>query len=413
MPYIELVDRVYNGPGYIDLHKPDGRIWEARFDLMPLSNGSNSTLLRSYLAACGLTLTRASSATVQTSASTLVTSGIAVDDPRFGSNGTASGLVIEEGRTNSAKDCQDRSTVSWNAGTGTPTYNYATGPDGLVLSDRDVCASAAFGRYQTVAVAASTVYAVSQWARRGVIGVAGSNGLSLSDATNTGSLESALADAWGRVSTQFTTAAAATALTYAPVEGRAVYGLTAQARDTVTDLVQVEAGRFPTEAIITAGATATRSPERLALASSSSVVIGGRLCLEICVTAKMASTDYTGTQAYLWSIDGNNQCYVDKATGKLFVLCNGASFSTPTNPTWNAGDSVCFWVEAGGGALQTVVKYRVNGGATVTLGTSGSPQAKLSTGPLELANYITGRQFSGWFQYFRAWAPGRRPAWAA
>ena len=55
MPYVELSNRLYVGPNYIDLGAPDGRIWEARFDLMPLSDGSNSTLLRSYLAACGLT----------------------------------------------------------------------------------------------------------------------------------------------------------------------------------------------------------------------------------------------------------------------------------------------------------------------------------------------------------------------
>ena len=414
MPYVELSNRLYVGPNYIDLGAPDGRIWEARFDLMPLSDGSNSTLLRSYLSACGLTLTRASTATVQTSASTVVPSGIGVDDPRVGDAGYGRGLVVEESRTNLVQKARDLSVgTGWNVGTATPSLDFAAGPDGSAVADRFVCASGQYSTYWGGTLAAGTVTA-SQWVRAtsGTI----NTGWELVGATGSASEDVSVSTTWQRRVLSAVVTAGAGA--YVPVSGRTNVGLTATARDSIVDLHQIEAGKFATEAIITTGAAATRSADRLAV-SSSRLIRSGRIGLAVRATLKGSiggSNDYSA-DPYLWRYDASNYATINRTTGAVTVVIAGGSYTTASGFTAAANDVVDYWVEAGGGGLQTVVKARKstdNGatwGAVTTLGTGAAQGTHPSATSMDLMSDAGSAQLSAWIQSVQGFVPGRRPAW--
>lgn len=417
MPYIELANRVYNGPGYIDLGAPDGRIWEARFDLMPLSDGSNSSLLRSYLAACGLTLARASSATVQTSASTVVVSGIGVDDPRIGDAGLR-GLVMEEGRTNS---CDLSSPWTWGA-TGT-SKSQVTGPDGVAASatrieDTD---GAAYGYVaRSVAYTASTQYIASCWINAEQSTPAGEN---LSFNTNDGAVLNPISRAsvlgtWARKSnaTYVSGAGPSSNLSIVPVYST-VAGLGAASFYGF----QRENGKFVTELIPTTGASAARQPDRLVV-TASNIVRSGRIGLAFRVKLKgsIGGADNYAADPVLWKYSGSNYALVYAATGIMQIVIAGSSYTTSSGFTAAVGDVVDYWVEAGGGSLQTIVKARKstdNGatwGAVTTLGTTSAQGTVPSSTPIDLfGTEISTRTLSCWAQFVRAYAPGRRPAWAA
>lgn len=413
MAYVDLANRVYNGPGYMDLGAPSGVVWDARLDLLPLSTSANASTLRAALAAMGLTLTRASAATVQTSASEVVTSGIGVDDPRVGRYG----LVIEEARTNYNPYARSLATADgWTAGTVTYSADALVSPDGTTSADREEIAAAAFGRYRTILTATSTTTA-SMWRRSGT-STPKSHAWYIADGANVAvNQNDALSTAWERSVLTLATPGGGVA----PIntcDGRLLgppYNLTQGARDVAIDLVQVEVGKFATEAILTTGAAATRAGDKLAIDTSARLVRSGRIGIETRFVPKFANTDITGSWAYRWSMDGNNQAYLQKSDNKIRVWSNGVSFTTTSGPSWSAGDTVDMWIEAGGGSLVTRVVYRVNGGAATVLGTSGAPQASLvsGTGVSFLSEVTATSQSSSWVQRIRAYAPGRRPSWAA
>lgn len=379
-------------------------IWEAALDVLPLSTSANAADLRAALAAMGLTLTRASSATVQTSASEVVTTGIGVDDPRVGRYG----LVIEEARTNLFPSARSVAGIAVGSND-TISANYAAGPDGVASADRHQILSAGYSNYFVPGSLAARTFSV--WIRHATASGPSCIAIEGSSALNSTADVRTVDTTWQRVSLY-----RASGQYYLLNDGRTNYpGTTAGARDVVIDIVQVEAGAFATEAILTTGAAATRAGERLAIDTSARLVRSGRIGIEIRFVPKFANTDITGSWAYLWSLDGNNQAYLQKSDNKIRVWSNGASFTTTLGPSWSAGDTVDMWIEAGGGSLVTRVVYRVNGGAATVLGTSGAPQASLvsGTGASFLSEVNTTSQSSSWVQRIRAYAPGRRPQWAA
>ena len=395
------------------LHRVDGVIWDAALSALPLSTTTNAAELRGRLAALGLTLTRASAATVQTSASTVVTSGIGVDDPRVGDGGYGRGLVLEESRQNITPNARSASGFALGTGT-TPTTDYAAGPDGTVAADRYQVNSGGFSSYYVAASAARTF---SVWVRHAT--GTGTSCIAIEGSSYPASLADTrtVDTTWQRVSIYKTGG-----LYYVLQDGRNVYpGTSAGARDVVIDLVQIEAGAFATELILTTGAAATRQPDRVLLDSAARIVRGGRVTLNARMALKGSiggSNDYAA-DPYLWRYDGSNYASINRTTGAITIVIAGASYTTASGLTAARGDVVDYWIEAGGGSLQTVVKARkstdggVTFGAVTTLGTTSPQGTHPSATSMDLlSNAGTAGHLSCWLQRFRAYSPGRRIQWA-
>lgn len=363
-------------------------------DFTALSLGALSAL------PSGLSLSRASSATVQTSASTVVTAGIGVDVARVGDDGSGAGLVLEEARTNlQTASRAEVGGAGWNVASGTVTANFAAGPDGSNVATRSQVTAGKYSQYWDSS-ARTGAHCCSVWARgtsapqtlHGDIGL-----------PNSFTLAGAATTSWARFTNVLVLAAQQMQL--------ACVNNPTATLDCLSDLWQCEAGAFPTEAIVTTGATATRAGERLYHATSSALVRAGRLGLEVKIRPKGSSASYSANMR-LWTIDANNYAEIDKTTRVLTVVVAGASFSFPTAlPAWAAGDTLEIWLEAGGGAFASRAAARVNGGATVQLGLSSSAAGTIpATGAIDLLCNGTAAQFSARVQTLRA--PATRPSWA-
>lgn len=384
-------------------------VWEAALDALSLSTSANAAELQAALVALGFLYTRPSVATVQTSASEVVTVGIDVDVPRVGNAGYGQGLVIEDARTNVAYFSHAIGTAGgWNAGTAATTTGYAAGPDGAAGTATRIAGGAgAFGTYSNrpAPSAGATSYVGSVWAR--LVNRAIYPSIQPASPTPTANRFSSTPghDLWFRSSTPVRTASSAYCFqTHDP--GASV--------DAAFDFAQVEAGTWASEAIVTVGATATRAADRLAI-DASRIVRSGRVGLALRAILKGSiggSNDYAA-DPYLWRYDASNYCTINRTTGAATVVIAGASYTTASGFTAARGDVVDYWVEAGGGALQTVVKARKNSGAVTTLGTGAAQGTHPSATSMDLLSNAATAPLSAWLQLAQAYAPGRRIAWAA
>lgn len=400
-------------------------IWEADFTVLPLSTTTNASELRGRLAALGLTLTRASAATVQTSASTVVTSGIGVDDPRVGDGGYGRGLVLEESRQ-SALPRSDVSGAGWvsnGAVAVAPTTNTVAGdgPDGgnaCDLSYPAVTSGFSIRYYNNVASVAP--WAFSSWVK-GAVGGERMYLMGTPNGTTFIRQECTLTAAWKRYVAVGT---ASVAMWYWQIGcDRRDTGQTPTSALTLrAALAQAEAGAWPSELIITTGAAATRQSDRVLLDSAARIVRGGRVTLNARMALKGSiggSNDYAA-DPFLWRYDASNYASINRTTGAVTVVIAGASYTTASGFTAARGDVVDYWVEAGGGSLQTVVKARkstdggVTFGAVTALGTTSPQGTHPSATSMDLlSNAGSANHLSAWVQRIRAYAPGRRPAWAS
>jgi hypothetical protein len=368
----------------------------------------------------GLTFSRASSATVQTSDQTVQTASIGVDVLRVGQYGATSasrGIVIEESRTNIAPHRDQLTNWTTTGATATRTAGQAS-PDGTSNAVRWQAASGAFSYYVQTQQLPATRWTCTQWTVRGSVGASGQmlafvNG---TPAANKALANTTLGAAWQRISATPNDAslggAGGSGGGIVLADGRdqsAVGGVVAGARDAIVDLPQCEAGVFATEAIVTSGASATRAGERLAITTGSSVVSHGRLSLELSVIPKGARSEY-GSTIQLWYVDANNQASIDPTTGVMTVKIGGVS-NTTAAITWSARDTVDIWIEAGG-SLGTVVAYRINAGATSYPAVTGVALGALTiAGALDTLCQGTANQLSCWLRALNAYPDGTRPTW--
>lgn len=155
-------------PGFWQLG--DGIVWRAEFGALPVSTTTNGSANTSAIAAMPLVFARASSATAQTSESSLVISGVATDVPAIGEVGTGVGLLHEPANTNDILHSSDVSQSAWIKGTGvTATANTSdvTDPAGgnaaskVVYDGSGVANATRFAQSATIAVGE----VVSLWAR--------------------------------------------------------------------------------------------------------------------------------------------------------------------------------------------------------------------------------------------------------
>ncbi len=382
--------------------------WNA--DFTGITPGALATL------PAGLFLSRASSATVQTSAVSLVTSGIGNDVPRVGDDGTHAGLVIEETRTNLIPNGRDLTAGSWTAGSGvTTTADAATGPDGTAsIADRSEVSSGGFSNYDPQVGAGAGTYTMSQWHQRGSANALAQLALMVDSTASFKALGGLAPAYWQRVAVTMThTSGDVYSVPAIGMDGTAGGGIAAGPRDVITDLVQLEVGKFATEAIVTSGGTATRSGERLYLSDVAVLLDAGRLSLEMALQPKGSGTQYA-TNPYVWYIDASNYALIDATTQKLSLSIGGTAYEFTTAMSWAAGDTVELWLEGGGGLVVSRCQYRVNGGTAVDLGSSGSAQGTIAGGvAIDLLAKAGSAQWSAWLRRVRAWRSGRRPAWVS
>jgi hypothetical protein len=396
-------------------------IWEVDFRRFPLSNGTNAGYHTSLLSSKGLTLARASSATVQTSTSTVVTTDIGVDAPRIGDAGYGHGFVIEETRENKCVNSRNVTTLNgWGAaGAGSTTQDAETGVDGTQLVDSHSVASnyGPFTPTAGVSVAAGAKITATFWVKRragtgsGTMQAAlGISGVGAGSVTVTRTI----GETWEKVTLTATNATAG-AVTYylTPWEGRAAAAATppisAQTLDYLVDLVNVELSVvFGTEGIITTGALATRAVDNLTLDTNARIVRNGRAVIEMRFVAKSASTnDNYQALIDIEGTGGANSVVMFMLTGALRV---GPVQSTNTF-AYSFGDVVDLFMEWGNGV--PYAKIRKNGGAVTTLALTATVAPKLAAGSPKIFNGTGTNRASGWIQQIRVYTPGKRPAWAA
>lgn len=325
----------------------------------------------------GLVLTRAAvsgaggSATVQSAAASVTVIGATADIPRVYSDGTRTGLLLEEPRTNVLQYARDMSNPFWG-GTATKTSGQV-GIDGTSVAYKiDVTSGNGFGETAGTNPGSSTTSTLSMWARS----AAGTT------APNLNLFRSAL----GRIATSVTvgTTFARVALTAStdsetvtavPVDGRdwsLIGGLAAGARSHIVDCMQRETGSGASSAIITAGAVATRAADVLKHSTPSQLLSGGRLGLLITFSPLWSSADYALNAGNLaiWAC-GSDLAIVNKTTRVLTVTIAGVTRTLGALPTWAALDTLEIWIAAGGGT-STLARVRVNGSTVTDLGSTTS-----------------------------------------
>jgi hypothetical protein len=361
----------------------------------------------------GLSFSRASAATVQIGTSTVVTSGITTDVARAGRalDADSVGLVVEPSRTNLV--LQSRTLNHANAGSGDTYTTGQTSPDGSTNALRAQINSSGFSRYQLDAGITGT-FSMSVWYAKGP----GSGVYHNSFSTTAGASGFAFGTAsasWGRVAIPAIAFAAQNRYAL-PMDGQnesALGGPGAAALDALVDMHQIEAGKWVSEFVSTSGATATRAGERLFVATGASVVSSGRVLMHLRAQLKHTPAN-ADTAMRLWTDHADATTYVEIATTGVLTASVGGSTNTTNALSWAANDTVDIFVAAGGG-IATIVKYRVNGGATTTCTITGSALGTIApSGAIDLLCDASTAKQPGCRVYTLAfYRSGAAPAWAA
>lgn len=219
--------------------------------------------------------------------------------------------------------------------------------------------------------------------------------------------------AWSRGDVTTTAGGGASAIV--PVDGRdwsALGGYSDGARSVYLDVVQREAGAFPSDPIPTTGTIGTRAAAFLNLTSAkvSEGLIAGRLQLELNLRAQGSLAEIGGTPHLLWA-DAGNRITIDSATGVISIVIGGVTNTTAaiTLARYDTLDVfVCF-----GGSIATTFIYRKNGGAWTSLAVAGSALGSITPANMWLLSQSTaGAHFDGWLYKVAAYQPNRRPVWS-
>lgn len=372
-------------------------------DLTTLTPGAITTLPG------GLLLTRASAATVQTGTSTVVTAGIGTDVARVGRRLDADsiGLVLEPTRTNLIADARDVSTGTWFVGQGTATHpGTPVGPDGASLTSREILSAGQYGQIRTGQTWTGSA-TMSAWIRT-TSGAAGNGQIYVWDGATFAPSLLTLSGTWTRYSV--TRAAGSAGGQFSPCDARSLGAGAPGALDNLLDLMQGEQGAWPSEAIITTGASVTRAGERLYHPAASALVHYGRLSIALSFRPKSTLANADGVQR-LWTSGSD---YAELATTGVLTVSIGGVTNTTAALSWAQYDSVRIFVAAGGG-VASVVSYTVNAGAAVHPTVTGSALGTVSTvGALELLNDGAGtpaKQLAAWVTALEFYKSGDGPSW--
>jgi hypothetical protein len=170
---------------------------------------------------------------------------------------------------------------------------------------------------------------------------------------------------------------------------------------------QIELGAYATEAIPTAGATATRAGARLFHPYPSILADRGRLGIEMRMRPKFSSTQ---ASPYLWRFGVNSYCYYSVGVGLRVTVAGASDVLIGTAPAWSAGDTLDVWIAAGNGGTETAM--RVNGGALSRSSDATRRAALPVSGALDLLGYNASSVCSSRVERIATYAQGCRPGWA-
>jgi hypothetical protein len=344
----------------------------------------------------GLTLTRASSATVRTGTSTITTSGITTNVARVGKRLDADtpGLLIECARTNLCKSSEDPTSADWLAGVTVVT----TRPDGtppdttLNTATKHAVTAAGYSRYAQFSATTGVKHTYSQWHQ------SPSGSITARWQVGSATATYSCTTSWARVTGAYTTTGVIHYLTIAVTDAQTVR----------TWGHQVEVGEFESSYIQTGlAATATRAGERLVVTTNTTT--SGRLKFAFDAAMLGSSSEYAtdGATASFCYGDANNGLSWNASTRVLTVTANGST-NTCTLTAWSRYDVIGVSVSAGANSA-TVVKMRINGGAPSTLTITGSALGNFTAASLDLFCEGTSKQSSCRIQSIYL----ETPAWAA
>jgi hypothetical protein len=359
----------------------------------PLYDFNFTTLSLGFMSAAafqtrtGLTFSRSSTSTVQTSASTIVDGGIA-DYAAIGNTGSTlakRGLVIQHNtfnRLSAGSNVLGPRQISgspWSTGSSVTTTYPSDSPDQANSGGtRVVCTSGGYGNYYDFGADNSDAMTLSSWQK-------GATDMQMgweNNGNTQGNYVNATANSiWQRLS--LTKASGTGRRYFNAVDGENKTGFggqSARARDCNVDYVMVEDGPFMTEAIEN-GALA-RAFDNIARPTGSTFISpsNGQFRFYAKLSPKHASsqqvfwrtgTSTSGTEAawYLWSWGGAGTSYakVKDSDKKLYVKIQGGSEVVSTNAiSWSAGDTVEIYLAVGNN-VASKAKYRINGGSWVDL----------------------------------------------
>lgn len=350
--------------------------------------------------------TRASTATVQTSAVTVVTN-ISADQARVGDDGNGhKGLVIEETRDNRLIYANPASWTVPSAPNGA-TVTTIAGPRGTVTSARIEDTSNTVGQNITLTYSGFTVgqpYVASAW------------GINLDPAKG--------GIAWVQNNTTYEVRISPTDTTWRRLQGAWSNAVLASGTASIwpqhdtpsllgtigCDFCQIENGKFITEAIDSNGSVSTRAGERLWIKDCSSLIRNGALTIDIALYPKGATALYSANMSLFYK-DANNLAYISNA-GLLTVTIGGVSLTSTNAISWAANDLVEFYLDIGNGV--PIAYYRINGGDRIAFVMPATSQASIAnSGTIDLLCQGTSNQFTSRVQSISIYQPGYQPTWVS
>lgn len=162
-------------------------------------------------------------------------------------------------------------------------------------------------------------------------------------------------------------------------------GAAHQARDVTVDMVQLEQGEFATEAIISGtitGAGMAREDDRLDYGSGTELISSdGQLRVRYTFSPKFSTTmggvpyavTSTSSLSYAvhwwllsWGSLNTNYIRIQSSDKKLAVKFGGSEYVSTNPVAWTQYDTVVLELELGAG-IASVARYKLNGGAWVNL----------------------------------------------
>lgn len=337
----------------------------------------------------GVTVTRSGTATVPTGTSTL--EHCSANTARIGKQLDAhnAGLLLEGSRTNYVT--KSRNVAGMTAGGATSTADYAAGPDGDTLADRQQIATDGQSNQETLSGTSNGTHYVASEFVRSTSGTAQhaqlvyyDGGAAISHASDTD-----VTGSWRRIVAPSKTQALGGAVVI-PSDSRnqtSNGGVNPPAADLLLDFVQCERGQYATSPIVTSGSSVTRSKDVVVLEHAERFVSGGkfRLYLPLRALCSLAQLAYdTALPVIVFqSEDLEAQVWINPAFSTLSVYAGGRSTAF-TLPSWVAGDYVELSVQAGGNT-PTLARIRVNSGSVTNLvGTGFVGSTATATGSFAL-----------------------------